>query len=343
MRILVGDIGGTNARFASMSVRDGGLELLAEATLPSRRFASLGEAAAEFFGRCPAARAPRHACFGLPGPVQGHERCEITNLPWVVDARELARALGAARVSLVNDVEAAAWGLGAIGPEATHTVWEGRPAAGGNLALVAPGTGLGEAALVWDGNRYHPYATEGGHADFAPADELEVGLWRFLRRRFEHVSWERAVSGPGLVAIHCYLLERRGLEPPGWLTGGPGEHDAAAAITTIAREDPASPCAEALDLFFELLGAETGNVALQTLATGGVYLAGGIVPKVLPELLASRFRERFVAKGRFRALLEAIPVRVVTDDRLALWGAAAWVAAAEGVTLEARASVGGLV
>lgn len=341
MRILVGDIGGTNARFASMVVRDGGLELIAEATLPSRRFACLGEAVLEYFERHAAARSPHHACFGLPGPVEDHQRCEITNLPWVVDACELARTIGAARASLLNDVEAAAWGLGMIGPEGTHTVCEGQPAAEGNLALVAPGTGLGEAAVVWDGDRYLPYATEGGHVDFAPADELQVGLWRFLHRRHGHVSWERALSGPGLVAIHRFLLERQGLQPPEWATDGHADRDAAATISALAREDTAGPCAEALNLFFALLGAETGNVALRTLATGGVYLAGGIVPRLLPELLASPFRESFSAKGRFRGLLETVPVRVVTDDRLALWGAAAWVAAAEGVTIEARASLGG--
>ncbi len=329
MTILVGDIGGTNARFAVISARDGALELIAEETLPSRKFPSLSDALAAFLDRRPAARASGRACFGLAGPIRG-DRCETTNLPWVVDGGELARTLGldAGAVELLNDVEAAAWGLAVVGPDGVRSLAEGRPEAGGNRCLVAPGTGLGEAALYWDGGRYHPFATEGGHSDFGPGDELQVELWRFLHRRHRHVSWERVVSGPGLVAIHRFLLERAGEAPPEWLARELAEGDAAAAITALAHDDRCDTCARTLELFFALLGAEAGNLALRTLATGGVYLAGGIVGKLLPELAASGFLAAFTAKGRFRPLLEAIPVRAVVDDRLALWGAAARIAQA---------------
>lgn len=329
--ILVGDIGGTNTRLALMAVRDRVLELVAEETLASRRFPSLGDAVATFRDHHPAAAECQHACFGIPGPVRRRQnRCEVTNLPWVVDACELAETLGLDSVSLLNDVEAAAWGLAVIEPNGVRTVWEGRAEEPGNLCLLAPGTGLGEAALYWDGSRHLVVATEGGHADFGPADELQVELWRFFHRHHGHVSWERLVTGPGLIGIHRFFLERRGLPEPDWLRRELAEGDAAAAITARAKDDGDGVCAETLDLFFTLLGAEAGNLALKTLATGGVYLAGGIVPKLLDELAESRFRDAFTAKGRFRPLLEAIPVRVVVDCRLALWGAAAWVAEMDG-------------
>ena len=336
MTILVGDVGGTNARFAVVSAHDGALELIAEETLPSGKFPGLEDALAVFIERCPAARTVERACFGLAGPIRG-DRCETTNLPWVVEGAELARTLGldglgahggAGAVELLNDVEAAAWGLVVIGPNGVRPLAEGRPRAGGNRALVAPGTGLGAAVLFRQGGRYHPFATEGGHTDFAPADELQVELWRYLHRRHGHVSWERVVSGPGLVAIYRFFLERAGERTPAWLAHEEAEGDAAAAITAQAHgEDGACElCARTLELFFRLLGAEAGNLALSMLATGGVYLAGGIVSKLLPELAASGFLDAFNAKGRLRPLLEEIPVRVVVDDRLALWGAAAHAA-----------------
>ena len=333
MTILVGDVGGTNARFAVISAHDGALELIAEETLPSGKFPSLGDALAVFLERCPAAREVERACFGLAGPILG-DRCETTNLPWVVEGADLARTLGldapgaGGSVELLNDVEAAAWGLAVLGPNGIHPLAEGRPDARGNRALVAPGTGLGAAVLFWQGGRYHPFATEGGHTDFAPADELQVELWRYLHGRHGHVSWERVVSGPGLIAIYRFFLERAGEPPPAWLAHELAEGDAAAAITAQAHGDDGACelCARALELFFRLLGAEAGNLALSMLATGGVYLAGGIVSKLLPELAASGFLDAFTAKGRFRPVLEEIPVRAVVDDRLALWGAAAHAA-----------------
>lgn len=327
MTILVGDVGGTNARFAVISAHDGALELIAEESLPSGKFPSLADALAVFLERCPAAREVERACFGLAGPILG-DRCETTNLPWVVEGAELARTLDLdvpGAVELLNDVEAAAWGLAVIGPNGIRPLAEGRPDADGNRALVAPGTGLGAAVLFRQGGRYHPFATEGGHTDFAPADELQVELWRYLHRRHGHVSWERVVSGPGLIAIYRFFLERAGEAPPAWLAHELAEGDAAAAITAQAHDEDGACelCARALELFFRLLGAEAGNFALSTLATGGVYLAGGIVSKLLPELAASGFLDAFTAKGRFQPLLDEIPVRAVVDDRLALWGAAA--------------------
>lgn len=319
--VVVGDVGGTNARLAVVTAGPERPEMLAERTYPSRDFASLEEVVAAFEGESPPARSARRACFGIAGPVVGN-RSEATNLPWVVDGARVAEAAGISEVLLLNDLEAAAWGLGDLAPETVRTLAAGAPAAAGNRALLAPGTGLGQALLVWDGTRHLPSATEGGHADFAPGDELQVELWRYLARRHGHVSWERVLSGPGIVALFRFLLEREGREEPPWLRQEAAEGDPAAAITQRARDGSCPLCRTALDLFFALLGAEAGNLALRTLATGGLYLAGGILPKVQAELEASTFLAAFLAKGRFRALLETVPVHLVLDDRLALWGAA---------------------
>jgi glucokinase len=322
MTFLVGDIGGTNARFAILETRNEGLEILEESTLPNRAFGSLQEALGSFVETSPAARGCRHACFGIAGPVNG-ELCEITNLGWEVDGRELAHLLGLPRVTLLNDVEAAAWGLVHLGPSAARTIKPGRPAKTGNKALLASGTGVGEAILFWDGSGHRPFATESGHSDFAPADELQVELWRFLQRRHGHVSWDRLLSGPGLVTIFQFLREREGADEPDWLRQAMQAGDPAAAISRQARDGACPLCRESLALFFGLLGAEAGNLALRTLATGGVFLAGGMVLRLIPELVESSFLTAFTAKGRMRPLLDNVPVHVVVDERLALWGAAA--------------------
>lgn len=324
VRVLTGDIGGTNARFALVTVRtdpDGREHphVIAEATFPSQRFTSLREAVLTFVAETPAARDISHACFGLPGPIRGHS-CETTNLPWVVDGTKLAEVLGLPHVPLLNDVEAAAWGLAAVHQQGFLTVRPGRPIAG-NRALLAPGTGLGEAVLAWDGERYRPFATEGGHTDFGPANQEQVALWQFAARDHEHVSWERVASGGGLVTILRFLLDRQGLAEPDWLAEELAHGDAPARISERARGPRDPLCIEALALYFQLLGAEAGNLALKSLAVGGIYLAGGIVPKLLPELERSDFAAAFAAKGRMGSFLHSIPIYAVTDPRLAFWGA----------------------
>lgn len=323
MKILVGDVGGTNARFALVEAVDGRLEVMEEATLPSRRFPAFSDALRAFLETAPAAREAERACFGLAGPVR-RNRCETTNLPWVVESSEIARTLGLPEAPLLNDLEAAAWGLTVLDPNGVRSLHEGSPGAAGNRALLAPGTGLGQAVLIWDGQQHHAFATEGGHGDFGPADEIQVELWRFLMRQHGHVSWERVASGPGLVAIFRFLLEYEGQEEPSWFAAESANGSAAEAISRKAHDERCQLCGRTLELFFSLLGAEAGNLALRTLATGGIYLSGGIVFKLLPELMQSQFLSAFVAKGRFQSLVQEIPVRVVVDDRLALWGATAW-------------------
>lgn len=326
MSIVVGDIGATNARFAVAEPTAAGLVLEARTTLPSRRFSSFDEAVETFLDGNPEARRCRRATFGVAGLVRDN-RGKISNLSWgEIDGSALARRLALDSAHLLNDVEAAAWGLTDLDPDCVRTLREGSPDRHGNLALLAPGTGLGEAALFWDGRRHVPVASEGGNTDFAAADDLQVALWRFLAQRYGHVSWERVVSGPGLVTLFRFLLAHHEEDEPAWLSSEVEGGDPAAAISRRAREGACHRCREALGLFFTLLGAEAGNLALEFLATGGVYLAGGILPKVLPELAESRFFDSFEAKGSYRTLLEKIPVRVVMSDDLGLRGAAACAA-----------------
>jgi glucokinase len=316
--ILVGDIGGTNTRLAFFAEEDG-QNLAVEKVYPSPHYSGLEEIVAEFVAtqKLPVT----HAAFGVAGPVRDG-RVVATNLPWVVDARQLARGLGIERVALLNDLEANAYGLATLSPASFAVLQDGAPHAVGNAAVISAGTGLGEAGLFWDGCEHRPFATEGGHTSFAPCDALGDELLRFLRSEFGHVSWERIVSGPGLVNIYRFLRDTgRGTEPA-WLAEEMRAEDPAPVISQMALAGKSELCEKALDLFVEMYGAEAGNLALKVIATGGVYLGGGIAPKILPKLKTPAFREAFLSKGRMRPLLEAIPIRVILDDKIALRGAA---------------------
>ena len=316
--ILGGDIGGTHTRLALFDDDGTVLAERAERVYPSRAHGGLGEVVRAFVDE--SGVHPSAACFGIAGPVRDG-RSVTTNLPWVVDAEELGRQLGA-RTWVINDLEATAWGIAALTPEAFAELAPGDPAASGNAAVIAAGTGLGEAGMYWDGRRHRPFATEGGHASFAPHDALEAELLVWLRRRFPpHVSWERIVSGPGLVTLYEFLRDTgRGEESPALATairaGDPG-----AAVSAAALDGSSPLAAQALDRFVALYGAEAGNLALKLMATGGVYLGGGIAPRILQKLHDGTFLRRFLDKGRMRPVLEAMPVRVVIDDRCGLLGA----------------------
>jgi glucokinase len=260
------------------------------------------------------------ACFGVAGPVVG-DRVAVTNLSWDVDGRALGALLRGVPVLLLNDLEALAYGAGLLPDDRLAVVNPGRARAG-NRAVIAAGTGLGEAGLAWDGRRHRPFASEGGHADFAPRSERELALLRFLARRHGHVSWERVVSGPGLVSCFEFLRDDEGMPVPPALATAVAAGDPAAAISAAALAGTTPIASAALDLFVDSYGAEAGNLALKLMATGGVYVGGGIAPKILPRLLAGGFRRAFVAKGRFEGLLADVPVRVVLDPRTALYGTA---------------------
>lgn len=323
MKVLAGDIGGTNSRLALCDVAGSRVSVVAEHTYPSATFGSLSEVVRTFLASH--GQAVQSACFGLPGPVRGR-RVKLTNLPWLVDADAIERELGL-EVGLINDLEANAYGLSVLDPAAVRVLKPGTAIPNGNAALIAAGTGLGEAGLAWDGTRRRPFATEGGHSDFAPADALEDELLVYLRERHAgHVSWERVVSGPGLATIHEFLRQRAGEAMPSWAVGAkPSELPG--RISTAARDGKDEIAHEALQRFLALYGAEAGNLALKLLAIGGMYVGGGIAPKLADAFAESAFVERFLAKGRMRALMEDIPVYLVLDDHAGLWGAASHAAA----------------
>ena len=317
--ILAGDVGGTSTRLAFFTVEGGRLNLVLEKDYPSRRHKSLDEIVGEFVSHH--RLAIEHACFGIAGPVQ-HGRVETPNLAWVVDQETIARELRIEYAWLINDLLANTYGILALEEKDFAVLSAGSPDATGNAAVISAGTGLGEAGAYWDGKRYHPFACEGGHADFAPRNELEIDLLRYLLNRFGHASWERVVSGPGLQNIFDFLRETGRGEAPAWLTAEMEEKDPSAVISQAALEGKSELCVQALDLFISCFGAEAGNLALKFLATGGVFIGGGIAPKIIQKLNGQTFINAFTGKGRFKHLLEAIPVRVILNDKAALFGAA---------------------
>ncbi|HJQ68084.1 MAG TPA: glucokinase [Blastocatellia bacterium] len=316
--ILAGDIGGTKTNLGLFEVADGALASARQQSYPSKDHSGLEDIVMKFMADD--TRGVEAACFGVAGPVvDGHS--VTPNLPWVVDSHSLARMLGLERVTLLNDLESTAHGLAELKPEEMVTLNEGG-AGSGNAALVAAGTGLGVASLFWDGDSFQPSASEGGHMDLAPRDELEIGLLRFLLKEYRHVSIERVLSGPGLFNIYRFLS-----------SVGHGEEDAAVS-ERMRREDPSKViaeaamageselCAKALDMFASFYGATAGNVALMLKATGGVFIGGGIAPKILEKLKDGTFMRAFLDKGRLTPLLETIRVQVVRNDKTALLGAA---------------------
>jgi glucokinase len=317
--ILAGDIGGTNTRLALLEAVDGRLRPRAEGTYRSAQHADL-HAVLEHFRREHAAPITA-AGFGVAGPVV-NGRCEATNLPWVVDAAALARHLDLEGVSLINDLQAIAEGSELLGEEEFRVLQAGQPGVPGNRAIIAAGTGLGEAGLFWDGRRHQPFATEGGHVDFAPRTPMEAELLHHLRTRFGRVSYERVVSGRGLLNIYHFLRESGRGETPAEVLRAMEQGDPGAVITRSALEGRCGVCRQALDLFVSVYGAEAGNLALKMLAVGGVLVAGGIAPHILEKLADGDFIEAFRAKGRLTPLLEAIPVRVILNQRVGVLGAA---------------------
>ncbi len=318
MLILTGDVGGTSTRLALVSATDEGFRIEHEARYASGEHSGLEPIAVAFL-REHTEKRPEVAAFGVAGPVI-NGACETTNLPWRLSASSLAVTLDLPRVHLLNDLEALAWGIDTLRDGDRVELQAGAPVASGNRAVIAAGTGLGQAGLTFDGALHRPFACEGGHTDFAPHTARDDALLSALRARHGHVSWERIVSGPGLVTLFRHTLERHAAEPPSWLDA-PGQ-DPAAAISrlALAGEDPC--CVEALDWFVELYGREAGNLALKLNASGGLFIGGGIAPRILPALRGGRFIEAFRDKGRMRPLLENMPVSVIVAPGVALTGLA---------------------
>jgi glucokinase len=316
--ILAGDIGGTNTRLAFFEGTPKHLNPLAIEVFPSRDHKGLAEIARIFLDRHN--QNAQAAVFGIAGAVVDG-RVEATNLPWVVDSQHLTSELGIDRVELINDLLANAHGIALLDDSDFVVLNPGLPSPTGNRALISAGTGLGEAGLLAHAEGYEPFPSEGGHVDFAPRNELEIELLRYLMDRFKRVSYERVLSGPGLHNIYQFLRDTGRGEEPSWLAEQMTHGDPSAAIATSALEGTSDICVQALDIFVSVYGAEAGNLALKVVATGGMFVGGGIAPKIIRKLSSSTFIKAFTAKGRMSHLLEDIPVRVITNDKTALLGA----------------------
>lgn len=318
--ILAGDIGGTNTRLALFEKTEQGFLTITEEKFSSSAFQSLPKIVQNFLGD--KSYLVNCACFGVAGPVQG-KTAKITNLTWIADTASLAELLGHERIGLINDLEANAYGLNELNENDFVILNKGESNPAGNRAIISAGTGIGEAGIFNKNGELRPFATESGHADFAPRNELEIELLRYLLTKFERVSLERVVSGLGLQNIYDFLRDTKRAQEPTWLAEEIKEsNNVGAVISQNGLEGKSAICEQTLDIFVSLYGAEAGNLALKILTTGGIFVGGGIAPKILPKLKENFFIDSFLAKGRMRGLLEQMPVRVVLNDKAALLGAA---------------------
>lgn len=318
---VIGDIGGTHTRLSLLAPTG---RVVRHQVLSSREYPSLEAAVRAFLAPRKPAPKIKAAAFGIAGPVVAG-RVATTNLPWVVDAKALQRKLSIKRVTLLNDLVALALGTLGVSRRKIHVLGDsGAPKrSGANLAVLAAGTGLGEAMLVWDGARHVPVATEGGHTDFGPHDDSDVELFQFLRARFGHVSWERILSGSGLSNVYDFVRQAKGVsESTANLQAIEAAPDRNAVIAQLGVAGRSEAASRAVEMFAEIYGAEAGNLALKTLAVGGVYVCGNIAANMLPVLDRGGFRRAFAAKGRFTPIMEKIPVAVVLDSDVGLAGAA---------------------
>ena len=348
--ILAGDIGGTKILLALFDWKDQRVDPVREEVYWSADFNSLEEVLTEFLDEGtegPGEEEPSEttsnddeslgnnressaanskvtvtaACFGVPGPVINNTS-RTTNLPWVIEGNKIAQHLEIPSVRLLNDLEATAYGMLVLRPEETESLnGAASTKESGTKALIAAGTGLGESILFWDGVKYHVGPSEGGHTDFAPTSDIEIELLRYLRTSYLHVSYERVLSGPGLHTIYQFLRDTKKNEPT-WFAEQLPTGDPAALIADAAVSGKPEICVQALGLFVSIYGAESANMALKTLSLGGVYIGGGIAPKILPLLRDGTFMRAFIAKGRYKRLLTGIPVQVILNPQTALLGAA---------------------
>ena len=317
--ILAADIGGTKTVLGLVEGDEVHSRVAREWTCRNDRHDSFAKLLGEFLGDSPPPLAA--ACLAVAGPVL-ENRVVMTNLPWVLDASEIGDLLRIPRVRLLNDIEGAALAMLHLPPEHLREIQAGTGGVRrGHVVVIAPGTGLGEAILCWDGERHHPIESEGGHIDFAPQGPEQTALLEYLRQRFSHVSYERILSGPGILVLYEFLRDTGRADPvPDIEAHDTG--DTAALISAAGLDGSQAICVRALDLFVRILGAKAGNLALVALALGGVFLGGGIPPKIVPALVDGRFRETFLDKGRHRHLLERMSVHVALEPRASFLGAA---------------------
>jgi glucokinase len=327
--ILAGDVGGTKVHLALYDFANGRLRAIRDEKFPAHEFASLDEVVKKFLGAgegTPATKTEEiaAACFGCPGPVRDG-RLKLTNLPWTLDTHDLVQSLSIRNISLINDLEANGYGIPELAPDKVFVLHPGNPDAVGHGGLIAAGTGLGEALLIWDGRHHRPIPSEGGHGDFAARNNREIALLEYLQHTLKgRVSWERVVSGIGIKNVYAFLRDVEKIDEPSWLRDRMFNEDPNAVIGECAEDGTSSLCFETMKIFAAAYGAETGNLALKVLAAGGMYLGGGIAPKILKTLRDGQFMQAFLDKGRLSPLLESIPVSVILDDTCALLGAAAY-------------------
>jgi len=324
--ILAGDVGGTKVDLALYAFERRELVHVRDERYPAHEFNGLEEIIRRFLSESSNPEITA-ACFGVPGPVRGG-RLRLTNLPWVLDSRELSANLNITHLFLINDLEANGYGIPELTPEQIFTLNQGDPSTVGNRALVSAGTGLGEGILVWNGKTHVPMASEGGHCDYAARNPLEIELLEWLMQKFNgRVSFERVVSGPGLTNIYTFLRDQKHMDEPEWLRQRMVAEDPNAVIGEVGEEGKSELCAKALEVFATAYGAEAGNMVLKALATGGMYIGGGIAPKMLKTMRSGTFMEAFIDKGRLRELLIHTPVHIILESRAALMGAAAYAEA----------------
>lgn len=320
--ILAGDIGGTKTNLGVFEIKDGTPVPVCHESFVSQEYEDLESLVESFFEKN--AKKSTMACFSIAGPVIDGQ-CQATNLPWVVDSRLLSAKLGLDKLWLINDLEANAHGITHLSDEEFVVLNEGKPGLHGNACVISAGTGLGEAGMFWNGDGYIPFACEGGHTDFAPRNDEEIDLLKYLRRDYQHqhVSYERVLSGMGLYAIYSFLRDTNRYEEPEWLQQElAAVDDPSAAISLFALEHKAEICERALDMFVDIYGAEAGNAALKFMAFGGVFIGGGIAPKIIEKIKEPTFINSFLRKGRMGPLLERMPVKVIMNNKTALIGAA---------------------
>lgn len=318
--ILAGEIGGTRTRLAAYQTEGNRLQLVVEKNYLSQEHASMAEILPQFIR---GEGIPVHsACFGVAGPVRGG-RSKISNLPWIIDSKELAQLLKLNSVGLLNDLEAYAYGIDALDSNDLITISEGSEEAVGNRAVISAKTGLGVAGLYWDGFRHHPFACEGGHADFAPKDAIQTELLVYLQKKHRRVSCERVLSGPGIKSIYEFLRDMHKAEEPAWLRDQlAAAPDPPALISQTAMEGKAAICEQTMSIFVSVFGAEAGNCALHYMTTGGIFIGGKIAAKIEKQMREPEFMKSFLDKGRMEGLLKDMPVKIIVNDDCGLLGAA---------------------
>lgn len=318
--ILAADIGGTKTSLGLFEVRGNTLSLLSEATVPSQADVTFEDVVTKFLANNPGV--PSMLSIGVAGPVSDN-RVRLTNLAWELDGSRLQRSLGIGRVIMINDLEATAYGLAGLALDDVAAVFDQKEQSLGNMAILAPGTGLGEAGLFWDGEAYRPFATEGGHSDFAPQTALDMELYAHLRKENDIPCWEHVVSGPGIYRIYRFLRDVKGHKEPAWLTENfKNDGDPAAVISHAAMRELDATCIKTMELFVSYMAREAASLVLKHKATGGLLLGGGISPRIYPLLRKTLFRQQFVRNAHMAELLEKVSIKVILNSKAALIGAA---------------------